>query len=160
MPTKNTFTIVVQSRSRELAERRARDLRRKYDAEKVEIIARRSASGRYSERGQFFTIRITPKSATEYVLHFDYGSNKKGKKQLIRFQLHLVGPNDATDAEAIAVGIAIDLGVQSVEKWEFKTITWGHPPKPATNPWSEELRDLYDTATEVGAKSVARKTKI
>ena len=48
-----------EHRSRELAERRARELQRENPTAKVEIVARRRADGRFSKHGTQWTFRAT-----------------------------------------------------------------------------------------------------
>jgi len=108
-------------RSEALAERHRRQLERQYGG--VWIIAeRRSQRGYRSRRGRQFRFDQIAEQTAEYVVHFDYGKKKKGN--VIDVQVHLVGPANAADAEAIQAATDLMVGYDLPQGWEAKVIAW------------------------------------
>jgi hypothetical protein len=147
--------IHAHHRSKALALRHLAALRRKYGS--AELLSRRNAAGRYSKRGQFYVFEVREKAKkpgrTEYVIHFDYGTKSKKKgDQRIRFQVHVWGPQGATDREAIEAIKARTEGAPWPAGWSHKAIYWGKGTKPATRTdWQN--RDLFKTAILGGEAS-------
>lgn len=117
--------IQAQHRNFALATRHLRELRKKYAS--AELLSRRNARGRFSNRGQFYVFEVTEatQDKIELVAHFDYGSSKA--KDLLRFQVHIIGPADASDDEALRViREHFSEGEAYPKGWRQKTIYWGH----------------------------------
>jgi hypothetical protein len=134
--------------------RRANERKRSQAAKKGWITRRANERKRISRRAKRSSVRSSNRA--EYLIHFDYGT----KKQHVQFQIHIIGPSDATDDEAIAVAIAIVLEVHEIEGWKFVLITYSHPPSPKKHPWDEALRPLYKTTRQSGARTVKQRTQI
>lgn len=119
--------IVGHHRSATLAQRHLRALRREHKGSSVEIVSRRNASGRYSGRGQYFWFEVVklPTDRIELVAHFDYASTKA--KDLLRFQVHIIGPSKTTDREALEVIVNHFSDEEPYPRgWKEKIIFWGH----------------------------------
>jgi len=94
--------MIIESRHRNynLALRHLAALRREYPH--AELLSRRRADGRFSNRGQFYQFEVREAETgkgIEFVAHFDYGGGKK--RNLITFQLHIFAPEGTTDDEAL-----------------------------------------------------------
>lgn len=129
----------------------------------AEIISRRNASGHYSERGHvfFFEARGQVKKKqrrTEYVVHFDYDEQGPGRRDLIRYQVHVFGPSGVSDREAIAAIRQIERG-ESPKGWKVKTILWGKNPPPSERK-DIPLGSLKKSAILGGEASVSSRRKI
>lgn len=128
--------IITHHRSRKLADRNRRQLEKKYFI--VRLDARRNDKGRYSTGGHTFVWEVFDKpkgKRIEIVLHFDYGSTKK--KNLIQFQVHIFGPSESTDSEAIAAVRKFERD-EKPKGWKWKEIFWAHPPKSAQGPIDDD----------------------
>ena len=150
--------IISHHRSAALADRKRRDLEARYPESRVELLSRRNEKGWFSNNGHTFTWEVTPTGARlELVVHFDYGSEKS--KNLIRFQVHVFGPGNATDAEAISAIRQANKGEGFPKSWRKRAIYWGHPPKSEnqTKPLPSSLRR---TAIAAGAASVVATRQI
>ena len=93
--------IITHHRNAKLASHEQRQLEKKYNIVRLE--SRRNSLGHHSKRGRTYVWEVFKKPEAEeieIVLHFDYG-NKKAKN-LIQFQVHIIGPATATDAECIS----------------------------------------------------------
>jgi hypothetical protein len=118
--------VVGYHRSAALAHKHLLALRREHRDATVELIGRRTAKGRYSSRGRYFWYEITKhESKIELVLHFDYGSSRA--RDLLRFQVHVIGPGNAADDEALRIVRShFSEGKRFPVGWRQKTIFWGH----------------------------------
>lgn len=128
--------ISSQHPSAALAERKRKTLEKRYFI--VRLLSRRNAAGRFSKRGQHYEWEVFDKpkgKRAEFVVHFDYGSGRT--KNLIRFQVHVLGPQEATDEEAISAIRAFERGERK-RGWTWKEIYWSHPPKSVQGPIDDE----------------------
>ena len=164
--------IISHHHNADLADRKRGDLEARYPNSRVELISRRNERGWFSDNGHTFTWEVTPtQKEIELVVHFDYGSNAGPKKDLIRFQVHVFGPGNATDAEAIRAIRQANQGEGFPDGWRKRAIYWGHPPKTKrqTKPLPSSLRRTALAAGEARVvrraaainpnRSVGRKTK-
>jgi hypothetical protein len=153
--------IYAYHHNKGLALRHLTALRRKYES--AELLSRRNASGRYSKRGQFYVFEVREKKKkpgrTEYVIHFNYGTldKKKGDRR-IRFQVHVFGPQGASDREAVEIIKDRTNGAPWPSGWSHKAIYWGKPKGDAQlcvhrTDWQN--RDLFKTSVLGGESSPA-----
>lgn len=145
--------ISSQHHSAALASRKRRELEKRYFI--VRLLSRRNAAGRFSKRGQHYEWEVFDKprgKRTEFVVHFDYGSGRK--KNLIRFQVHVLGPQDATDEEAISAIRAFERGERK-RGWTWKEIYWSHPPKSVQGPIDDEEEDDEESDKLRGVRRAA-----
>ena len=61
-------------------------------------------------------------ASSEFVVHFDYGSKRKGN--VIRVQVHLIGPANASDREAIAATREFFEHEEEPAGWKVRVIKW------------------------------------
>jgi len=155
--------ISAQHRSYALALRHLRELRRKYPS--AELLSRRNARGRYSSRGQFYEFEVTEETQQkiELVLHFDYSST--AARDLLRFQVHVIGPGNVSDDEALrVVREHFTKGGKYPKGWREKAIYWGHvqPWEDVERPIGDDFRvqGLRDMVIAGGEGTVARKRTI
>lgn len=118
--------MIIQSHhgSAALASRKRRELEKRYYV--VRLLSRRNGRGQYSASGHTFVWEVFNKESgrTEFVVHFDYGGERG--KNLIRFQVHVIGPEGATDEEAISAIRKFERG-EKPKAWKWKEIYWAHP---------------------------------
>jgi hypothetical protein len=152
--------IKARHRNERLALRHLARLKRQWNY--AEIDSRRNSRGHFSARGQvwWYEVRNFDKQL-EIVLHFDYvsGSKKKGKKD-IRFQVHVIGPKGATDAEAIRAVRQRSATGAWAKGWKHKAIFWGRTRDEnphQTKPLPPELRAA---ALAVGESRVVRRSEV
>ena len=91
---RNRLTIFGHHRSRELAERHARELSKEH-GKPFEIIARRDSSGRYSKHGHSFEFQAEEREWIMWLLTVDF---KVGKRHYVRDVL-VPGFSDETFAD-------------------------------------------------------------
>jgi hypothetical protein len=118
--------IDAQHRNYRLALRHLAALRHQYG--NAELLSRRNARGRFSQRGQLFQFEVREDTGkrVQFVLHFDYAGGKA--KDLLRFQVHVSGPEDVSDDEAIRI-IRDNFGGDEKplpKGWRRRSIYWGH----------------------------------
>lgn len=115
--------VISHHRNAALAARKRADLQRANPDSSVTLLSRRSAGGRFSSRGQTFVWEVQPKNKKlNLVLHFDYGDQGRGK--LIQFQVHVEGPGDVSDAEAIEVIQKAATDGYYPKGWRERAIFW------------------------------------
>lgn len=154
--------MIIQShhQSAALAERKRSELEKKYFI--VRLLSRRNDKGNFSNRGHNFIWEVFDKpkgKRIELVLHFDYGD--EGGKNTIRFQVHVFGPSEATDSEAISAVRKLEKG-ERPKGWKFKEIFWSHPPgHTPRGPIGEEDAEKLASARRaaIGAPSEVRVTR-
>lgn len=153
--------IITHHRNAELASRKQRQLEKKYNIVRLE--SRRNSLGHYSKRGRTYVWEVFKKPEVEeieIVLHFDYGN--KEAKNLIQFQVHVIGPATATDAECISAVRAFERG-EKPEGWKWKEIFWAHPPRKGKRVEGKEkaLRGVRRAAIGTPASvSIVRKNSV
>ena len=158
--------ITAQHRNYKLAMRHLAKLRREYAS--AELLSRRNKRGQFSCRGQFYVFEVTKETQDkiELVAHFDYGSSKA--RDLLRFQVHIVGPGDVSDNEALRViSEHFEEGKSYPKGWKQKTIYWGHVmPESSDDVEHEYVREdarqtyLARLAIGSGERRVSRRRTI
>lgn len=134
-------------RSLALAEKRKKALSRKHPNSTVEIISRRNSKGRHAKNGQYFYFEVTEhKEREEYVIHFDYGSNKDSRN-VLRIQVHITGPGGSDDEAIKIISDHFENGEKLPKGWRKKTIYWGHV--------SEGSDDEVDREIDPSIKAIA-----
>lgn len=151
-----------------MAKRHLTRLRREYYPREVSIVSRRTQSGKFSKRGQFFYFKIGGKikePKMELVLHFDYEGGKQ-KNRLLRVQVHVILPSDVSDDVAISeIKSYYETEGNTSEDlpsgWKIKTIFWGKPEigseEDVDRPLTRRETYLAEIATAHGVSRVARK---
>jgi len=155
--------MIIESchRSERLALRHLAQLRREYAS--AEIISRRNRRGRFSKYGKCFQFEVQEATGeqTEIVLHFDYAGGKDNSR-IIRFQIHIIGPADVSDAETLRVVRDHFTQKKAYPKgWKEKSIHWGarRDPEPDRdyNPKIEREKYLAYLAFSGEGRTISRK---
>ena len=142
-------TVYGEHRSRDLAERRARELERKYGVP-YEITERRDARGRYNERGRSFTFeRGKAEKEKEYVLNFDYKS-KPHRGNAVAVQVHIFAPSGLKKDEVRKAFYDWLDEKPLPEGWRVAVMDWQHAQTEGSASTPEEL----DKARELLRKAI------
>lgn len=146
MATKfETVFIYGQHRNFALAERHRKYLE-KINEGKAEIVARRTAAGQFSSRGQHFTFRVQiPIRTKEWAIKTEYkpktGGGKGGKRQpLVLTDIRVITPADWTAPEVKDAIQRFAMG-EAVEGLTVKAFDWARG-SGATSPDPAQVGEM------------------
>lgn len=115
--------VISHHRSAALTDKKRRSLQHANPESQFNLLSRRNARGRFSTNGHKFVWEVQPKNKKlNLVLHFDYGDQGKGK--LIQFQVHVEGPGETSDADAVEIIQTAALEGRYPKGWRERAIFW------------------------------------